>query len=236
MRISQADFKHVKAVSFDLDDTLWPVQPILIAAEAELYSVLQNEFSAISDALDPDALREKRMDFFRARPEMHHDLTRLRKAFFDALLKEYGYATGADALLDMFLGLRNNVSPYPGCEAFLADLAGRFPLVACTNGNADVFKTPLAPYFSASVRSEEAGAAKPAAAIFKMTCEAVSVRAPELAHVGDNTVTDVMGSQQFGCHGIWYNPELLDWPHPNEPRPHATVSNYDELAHLLTTN
>ncbi|MEM6988046.1 MAG: HAD-IA family hydrolase, partial [Pseudomonadota bacterium] len=115
----------------------------------------------------------------------------------------------------------------------LAALAERYPLVACTNGNADVFKTPLAPYFSASIRSEEAGAAKPATTIFEQTCKAVSVSPSALAHIGDNATTDVLGSQVSGCLGVWYNPERADWPHADEPAPHAEVVNYDELQTLL---
>jgi len=223
----------VKAVSFDLDDTLWPVQPILSAAEDRLYALLETDYPAITATCDQAGLQARRMAFFRPRTELHHDLTRLRQLYFQDLLAEFGYTSGADTLLDHFLTWRNDVTPYPGCVDFLTQLAERFPLVACTNGNADVFKTPLAPFFTASVRSEEAGVAKPDPHIFKLTCQAASVRAADLAHVGDNTVTDVIGSQQFGCHGVWYNPDGLDWPHPNEPAPHANVANYEELLALL---
>ncbi|MEM6987375.1 MAG: HAD family hydrolase, partial [Pseudomonadota bacterium] len=65
MRISQPDFTAVKAVSFDLDDTLWPVQPILVAADAAVYTVLQERFPAVAEALDAEPLRERRMAFFR---------------------------------------------------------------------------------------------------------------------------------------------------------------------------
>ncbi len=232
MRIKYPRFK-VKAVSFDLDDTLWPIQPILQAAEKKLFALLEADFSRITDALDLDALQARRMAFFKPRTELHHDLTRLRQLYFVDLLTEFGYDSGADTLLEQFKHWRNDVSPYPGCEAFLETLSAHFPLVACTNGNADVFQTPIGRYFTASIRSEEAGVAKPHADIFKQTCAAVSVRASDLAHVGDNTVTDVMGSQQFGCHGIWYNPEQLPWPHSGQPPPHATVANYDELLALL---
>ncbi|MEM7379469.1 MAG: HAD family hydrolase [Pseudomonadota bacterium] len=233
MRIHHPDFARVRAISFDLDDTLWPVQPVLIAAETAVYARIQDRFSAVSDALDFEALRARRMAFFQAQPALHHDLTRLRRVFFEDLLSSFGYREGSESLLEEFLALRNAVTPYPGCDAFLDALAARYPLVACTNGNADVFRTPLAPYFSAAVRSEEAGAAKPDARIFRQTCEAVSVRAAELAHVGDNPVTDVIGSQQFGCHGVWYNPDRLDWAHPTAPPPHADVDSYDSLAALF---
>lgn len=233
MRIRRPDFSRVKAVSFDLDDTLWPVQPVLIGAEAAVYRVLEERFPAVSDACDADCLQTRRMAFFRARPDLKHDLSRLRRLFFEALLREFGYASGSTELLEVFLDHRNHVAPYPGCEALLDALAERYPLVACTNGNANVFKTPLARYFSKSIRSEETGAAKPAASIFDQTCQAVTVRPPELAHVGDNTIADVMGCQRFGCHGVWYNPQRLAWPHANEPAPHADVPDYATLGALL---
>ncbi len=59
----------------------------------------------------------------------------------------------ADPALADFLEARQRVTPWPEVEGILASWASRYRIAAITNGNADIHRTPLGPYFSASSRT-----------------------------------------------------------------------------------
>jgi len=223
---------RVKVVSLDLDDTLWPIEPIINTAEKHFYSFAQENLSRISDALTIEALREKRLAFMMARTELHHNMTALRQEYINALLSEYEYsASFVEEIMARFMVDRNRVDFYPETLDTLEKLAERYTLVACTNGNADIFETAAAPYFSHSISSEDIGVGKPDKRMFNAVCKAAACRAPEVVHIGDNPQTDVLGALHAGMHSVWFNPDQLDWPHPQKP--HTTISKLDQLLPLL---
>lgn len=223
---------RVTVISLDLDDTLWPVEPIIVAAEDNFYRQIQRQFPRISDALPNEQLRTKRIQYMQARPELHHDLSTLRTHFIDELLQEHDYAPDSERLLmQQFKQDRNKVDFYPGTLEALRKLAQKYTLVACTNGNADVFKTEAGQYFRHAISSEHVGVAKPDKRIFDLVCQKVGCRAPDVLHIGDNPQTDALGALHAGMHSIWFNREQQQWPHPQQP--HATIKHLDELHELL---
>ncbi len=223
---------EVSIISLDLDDTLWPVEPIIAAAEHNFYRQLQADYARITEAVDADQLRLQRMAYMRSRPHMHHDLTQLRIRFIDDLLLQHGYPVDSERrLMTQFQIDRNQVDFYPGTLEALEHLAKRYKLVACTNGNADVFKTAAAEFFSASISSENTGAAKPDKRIFDKLCQDMGCRAPDVLHLGDNPQTDTLGALHAGMHSVWFNRDQVQWPHPQQP--HAAVASLDELINLL---
>ncbi len=232
--IKKPNFK-VTVISFDLDDTLWPVAPIIIAAENNFYAKMQRLYPRISDALDSEQLRDQRIAYMQKRTELHHDLSTLRAQFIDSLLQEYDYPPDNEqALMREFKEDRNKVDFYPGTLEALKKLAENYTLVACTNGNADVFKTQAGEFFSHSISSENVGFAKPDKRIFQLLCKELNCRAPEVLHIGDNPQTDALGALHAGMHSVWFNRERIDWPHPQKP--HATIEHLDELQPLLDTS
>lgn len=229
--IKNPNFK-VSVISLDLDDTLWPVGPIIVAAEDNFYRHVQRKYPRVSDAHDSEQLRDKRISYMQARPLLHHDLTELRVRFIDDLLREHGYEPDHERqLMNRFKEDRNKVSFYPGTLAALERLAAKYTLVACTNGNADVFKTEAGQFFSHSISSEDAGVSKPNKQIFDIVCNKMQCRAPDVLHIGDNPQTDTLGALHAGMHSIWFNQEKREWPHAQMP--HATISHLDELDSLL---
>lgn len=223
---------QVSVISLDLDDTLWPVEPIIIAAEDNFYGQIQRQYSRISEALSGDKLRKKRIAYMQSRTELHHDLSTLRAQFIDELLQEFDYPPDSEGLLmRRFKQDRNKVDFYPGTLEALNKLAQKYTLVACTNGNADVFQTDAGQYFQHAVSSEEVGVAKPDKQIFDLLCQKLQCRAPDVLHIGDNPQTDTLGALHAGMHSIWFNREQRQWPHPQKP--HATIEHLDELHDLL---
>ena len=81
----------------------------------------------------------------------------------------------------------------------------RFALIAITNGNADVHKTALGPFFKLAFRADEVGSAKPDAKIFEVAMSAAACASNEMLHIGDSIETDVNGALNAGVTPIWFN-------------------------------
>ena len=145
-------FEHLRLICFDLDDTLWPCQPVIQAAEDELYTWLQRFAPRLTAQHSPQQLREHRLALAARYPEIAHDVTELRLRSLVTLLHGLGYAPGlADQACAVFRRARNRVTPYAEVSENLARLRPHFTLVSVTNGNSQVEQTPLADSFHHSL-------------------------------------------------------------------------------------
>ena len=89
----------------------------------------------------------------------------------------------------------------------LEKVSESYTVVAITNGNADVFKTGIGPYFNLSIRADEAGIAKPDRGIFDLTWEKLGCQSSNVIHTGDSLENDVQGAINAGVEPIWFNPD-----------------------------
>src|ERR1700728_1072782 len=155
-------------LSFDLDDTLWPVAPVIAAAEKALLAWLRARHPGVVSAHDIDSLRALRAAVAKRFPEHGHDLTFLRHRSLRDLFGAIEQAEShADEALAVFLGARNRVSFYEDVRPALTRLAARYRLFALSNGNADLARCGIADLFAGHVTARSAGAAKPDARIFE---------------------------------------------------------------------
>ena len=104
----------LRLVCFDLDDTLWHVEPVLLRAEHETWAWLVERHPDLSICFDAAWVREKRTALLRQRPDYLHDLTSLRRdAMRDMLLaagRDDATATRAAAeAMDVSLNLLNHL-------------------------------------------------------------------------------------------------------------------------------
>ena len=211
----------IRLSTSDLDDTLWAVKPSLIRAEEQQNAWLREHRPQALDSITPDQLAQLKKSVWQALPDHAHNMSKLRQQFLYELQTAAGYShqdatTGAEIAFGRFLEERHRVSLYDGAVTVLELLSRRFQLGAITNGNADVYKTEAAPYFSFAVRAEEVGAAKPAAQPFLKALELGDCRAEETLHIGDHWEHDVLGARQAGLHTLWLNPLDQVWPHPSD--------------------
>jgi FMN hydrolase / 5-amino-6-(5-phospho-D-ribitylamino)uracil phosphatase len=137
----------------------------------------------------------------------------------------------AEPAFDVFFAERNRVTLYEDALLALEFLAQRFPVVALSNGNADVKRIGLGKYFSASISAQEFGIGKPDARIFHAAAGAVDVSVQSILHVGDDATLDVLGALNAGMQAAWLNRPGERWPHDLEP--HITVANLTELCDHL---
>jgi len=99
----------------------------------------------------------------------------------------------------------------------LARLAERYPLIALSNGTANVFRTAAGPYFRDAVSAREVGVSKPDPRIFAVALERTGLRPEQVLHVGDDPGHDVQGARAVGMPVAWYQPHERAWPHDDAP-------------------
>jgi putative hydrolase of the HAD superfamily len=230
----------VRAISFDLDDTLWPFLPVILQAERVLRDWLLVQAPRTAPALaSPGLLRELREAVQRERPELAHDLSGLRRESIRRLLLQVGEPPGlAEPAFDAFFAARQRVTLYDDALPALDWLAARYPLVAISNGNADVARAGLGRYFRAAFSASTFGKAKPHADIFHAAAAALGVPADAVLHVGDDPALDVAGAHAAGMQTAWVaragdTGAAPDWRHDHGHPPHLTVSHLGALCEAL---
>jgi putative hydrolase of the HAD superfamily len=228
------DATKIKAISLDLDDTLWPIWPVIARAEQALQDWLRPQAPATASFLaDAERRLALRREVQQQRPELGHDLRTLRQELIRQALQRHGEDPALVApAYEVFIAERMRVELYEDARPALAWLAQRFPVVAVSNGNADVQRIGLGEYFHAGFSAQEFGVGKPDARIFHAAARAAGVQAHEVLHVGDDAALDVLGALNAGLQTAWVNRGGHDWQHEVQ-RPHATVADMAQLCALL---
>lgn len=225
---------RIKAISLDLDDTLWPIWPVIARAEQALQDWLRPRAPLTAAWLaDSEQRLALRRELLASRPALGHDLRSLRQELIRVALGRHGEDTTLVApAYEVFIAERMRVQLYDDAQPALAWLAQRFPVVAVSNGNADVQRIGLGRYFSAGFSAQEFGVGKPDPRIFHAAAESVGVAPHEVLHVGDDAALDVVGALDAGLQTVWVNRVGQDWTHAPH-RPHASVSDMSALCTLL---
>jgi FMN phosphatase YigB (HAD superfamily) len=100
------------------------------------------------------------------------------------------------------------VEPDPCVQAMLARLAGRFRLLAITNGSSlnqheKLRRAHLTNYLLKAIVSGEVGVEKPHPEIFERALSVAGCSADEALVVGDDPWADIMGAKQAGLSAYW---------------------------------
>jgi putative hydrolase of the HAD superfamily len=196
----------LKAILFDLDDTLWPIAPVIAQAETTLHAWLAEHAPKVAQRFTIDELRAHRMALLAEQPALRLDLGKLRRAGLEAAFAHVGEDHAhIDAAMRHFAAARNAVTPYEDVLPGLLKLKQRLMLGTITNGNADLDVVGLAHHFTVSLAAAHFGRGKPDAAIFLAACEAMGVAPQEAVYVGDDLQLDVQGAQLAGLRAVWMN-------------------------------
>ena len=218
----------IRCITFDLDDTLWAVGPVIMRAEREFYDWLSRRCPRITEAHDLESLTRHRRTWMQQFPDQRHDLTGLRKRWLAQVFEEFGYRElSVEMAFRVFWELRNEVELFQEAPAAMQRLLNRYRLGVITNGNACVHHIGIGHWFDFVVSSEGAGHSKPAPEIFHLALEHAAVDAAEVVHVGDHPDNDVLGAASVGMRTIWYNPTLAPWPGGKVPD--QVIRSLDEL-------
>jgi putative hydrolase of the HAD superfamily len=195
-----------KAILFDLDDTLWPIAPVIAQAEVTLHAWLAEHAPKVAQQFSIEVLRARRMALLEQHPHLHFNLARLRRMGLEAAFAEAGEdAAHIEGAMRHFAQARNAVTPYDDVLPGLLKLKEKLVLGTVTNGNADLEVVGLAHHFKISLAACDFGTAKPDPAIFRAACDALGVAPQETVYVGDDLKFDVEGAQKAGLRAVWMN-------------------------------
>lgn len=223
----------IRALTLDLDDTLWPIAPAILRAEHALHGWLTVQAPTTAQRFDIVALRAKRDEVARTQPHIAHDFTAVRRESLRLALLEAGDDVGlADAAFEVFFAARHELELYPEVEHALQRLASRYPLFALSNGNADIARTSIGGLFRGAISAREFGIGKPDPRIFLEACRRLGCDPAHVLHVGDDLELDVRGAQSAGLQVFWLRRGDCG-PHEGAVEAVATVACLRTLADRL---
>ena len=227
------DLQRIRAITLDLDDTLWPVWPTIERAEQTLQDWLtQHAPRTAALCTERNLIREIRQQIQDSRPDLQHDLSAMRReAIRLALLRAGDPGDLAEAAFEVFFEARQRVTLFDDALPFLDFVSSRYPVVALSNGNADVHRTGIGQYFKAAVSARAFGVGKPDPRIFHEAAARAGVPAEAVLHVGDDAHLDGVGALGASMQCVWINRDGHEWPSAlSQPLTYASLS--DLLKHL----
>lgn len=226
---------NIQLITFDLDDTLWDLTPVMQDAEAVLRNWLVLHAPRLG-ALPVEHLWQVRSTLLQAEPQLKYRLSELRRRVLLHALQDAGYDSEqsthlAEAGFQEFLAARHQVELFSEVHPTLEALATRFQLGVITNGNADIRRLGLAEYFRFALCAEDLGIGKPDPRPFREALLRAGVAAEQAVHIGDHPKDDIAGAQAAGLRAIWFNPRGQQWA--DEAQPDAQIRSLAELPVLL---
>ena len=230
--------RRFRAVTLDLDDTLYDNRPVIARAENLFMEYLTERFSALR-SFSWQQYADIRSWLYELDPLLRRDVSLARLEIVKQALTLHGVpeddaAAGAREALARFVRVRSEFRvPEESIEA-VRKIAARIPTAALTNGNVDYTVIGLDGIFRTVVRSGRAVPPKPDRAMFDEAARRLGVGTSEILHVGDDPVTDIRGAVSAGCLTAMFafRPEYR-----NVSRctilPDISLSSLDEVLELL---
>lgn len=223
----------IRAITLDLDDTLWPLGPVIETAEERLYEWLSAHCPGIVQTHTVESMREARLAIARFEKDIAHDLTEVRRRVLHRIIVGEGAypAVYVDHAIAEFLEHRNNVELFPDALPFLTRAREAYPLVSISNGNADLHRIGLADLFVTHVSAREVGAAKPDEKVFRTACARLGLNPAQVLHIGDHPVQDILGAARIGMKTVWVNRTGIQWE--EEAAADYEVTSLEQVLDLL---
>jgi putative hydrolase of the HAD superfamily len=200
----------MKAILFDLDDTLYTYLPSHLAG-------LEKAVNFLAGPLDLPRV-ELRKRYLEVRSRASERLgpvaaSHSRHLYFKWLLEETQGSSHPALCLEAtrryWEGCLEAMHPVPGCLELLVRLrVAGLALGVLTNLTVEIQlrkleRLGLSEFFSVVVTSEEAGRDKPDPAGFQLALQRLGTSPEETVMIGDNRSHDIEGSAQLGMQPLW---------------------------------
>lgn len=218
----------IRAITFDLDDTLWPVAPVIERAERAMHAWLAEHCAEVTARYDVPALRALRQRIGQEEPHLAHDFSALRRRSLEAALHGHGYdGVHVEGAFQAFYAERQKVTLFDDALPVLNELRRSYLLGSVSNGNADLAIIGLDHFFPVRIHARQLGHAKPSREIYLAACEALGCAPGEVLHVGDDPLLDVIGARDAGLQVAWLDRCGAGWI--NEGPPPPTLNRLSDL-------
>lgn len=226
----------IRLLTFDLDDTLWDLRPVLLRADQLAFDWLLAQAPALAEHFNAESFRQARLHLAQQRPELAHRVSELRRVAQTLALQHAGYtAVEAERLsaqaFDIFIAARHDIEFFESALEVLQQLQGDYVLAAITNGNASPSRLGLDELFAFTVNSEDLPHPKPHAAPFEAALVRAQCAPAESIHIGDHIDHDIRGAKAVGMRTIWINRAGAVWP--GEDVPDAEVRHLAQLPNAV---
>lgn len=230
----------VRAMTFDLDDTLYNNEPVIRAAEQALQQHIARTHPHAARLTPADWQSIKRRHLQR-NPRLMSDMGQLRRDVLnDALAADIADETtrseAVQVCFDCFYDARSAFSLDRLVHDTLAALAASIPLVGITNGNVDAQKIGIDGYFQQIFHASLARPMKPHRHMFDEAVALLGIEAAHILHVGDNLEKDVYGAIAAGKQAAWFAcNRTMDLRNENvQALPHVQLDCLSELTLLIS--
>ncbi|MDO5692346.1 MAG: HAD-IA family hydrolase [Pseudomonadota bacterium] len=235
MTLATLDPGRIRAITLDLDDTLWPVWPAIHRAEDILRAWLDTHAPRTATlARDQETSRRARRQVLSDMPDRTHDLAAIRRESIRQLLHWAGDDPAlAEPAFDVFFEARQQVTLFDDALPALAALSARYPVVALSNGNADVHRIGIGRHFRAAISAAQIGVGKPDRRAFAAAAQAAGVPEDAVLHIGDDAHLDGAGALAAGMQLAWINRTAAPWPDAIDGQPHAVATDMLALCRLV---
>lgn len=208
----------IKLITFDLDNTLWEIDPVIVKADHAMRQWVEQHVPEAVAQLEWTALKSLRDQVVEQHPDIAHKPTYLRKKLLYRVFRDVAVAHEqaermSEQAFEVFFHHRNQVTLFHAAEDLLQQLSQRYTLIALTNGNADLTRIGIERYFAAHFNADRVARPKPHPDMFQAALEFAGVQAHEAVHIGDHPDEDVAAAAALGFHTIWFQPPY----HPDRP-------------------
>lgn len=199
----------IQAVTFDLDDTLWPVWPAVGRAEQAMVEWLQQHAPRIVEQFGVEGLRDLRDQIAKKKPELSYHISLMRILAMREAAATAGYSPEVgEQAFEVMWQERNRVDLFDDVVAALHQLVSLGLTVgALSNGNADVNQVGLGKFFNFALNAVSGGAPKPHEVMFERAAKLANCQCQQIVHVGDDLDSDIAGAKAAGMVTIWLNRE-----------------------------
>ena len=225
--------RSIRAITLDLDDTLWPCEPTLHTRRAPRPRMADRACARGHRALvrssgcGSGAWRSTPLV-----PSCRHDFRTIRRLALEEVFREAGAddAQSAEIIegsLDVYMTARNEVELYPEVRACLERLSAQYRIASLSNGNACLVQIGLDHLFHAIIAAHTHGASKPDPALFHIACRELGCAPEEVVHLGDDIELDVRGARGAGLHAVWINRASHSWPGDDVPDTVADLEAFE---------
>lgn len=201
----------LKAVIFDIDDTLYSFRDAHRQAMEELAPFVREKLGILPEDFQRDYQR-----FLAFQMEVHGDVAgcHSRTIRFQLMLEERHLPLRwAPELSDRYWNaVLGAMCPNPGVTEFVAALQERGICMGVgTDMTADwqmkkLLRLGLLDKLNFVVTSEEAGVEKPEPELFQLCARKARCLPEECLFIGDNLKKDVLGAQAAGMQALWFQP------------------------------